>query len=340
MIMKRINRVLAAIFVTTIFILNFGCNKDNPNKLNLSGRVNNIESGKVYLKRYDNKSFFTIDSTDIVNGSFKFNTEVTLPEIYGLSLNGSDDDPFNTFLIFLDNNPITVQLDTLEEFAKTVVKGSAEHDLYLKIRSERDKTVNEFIGEHPSSIAALYVFYRYHSFRLTPEEIKEGIALLDPKLQNSKYVATLNELAKTLGNVEIGQKAPDFSGYNSDGESIDFTSYIGEGYLLLDFWASWCAPCRKENPNLVNAYEKYRDKKFEIVGVSLDNSESPWLKAIEKDGLQWPQLIDKDAWEGNGVVNYGVRLIPANFLIDQNGIIVAKNIKGEELNKLLDELLK
>lgn len=336
--MKLRSKTVIGLVITALITLTIGCT-EKSNKLNLSGTVSNTSSDKVYLKRYENKSFFTIDSTDIVNGSFRFNTETALPEIYGLSLDRSDDDPFNTFLVILDNNTISVQLDTTNNFDNTVVKGSVEHDLFLQLRAQRDRPINDIVKDHPSSIAALYIFYRYHSFRLTPEEINENIALLDPKFQDSEYVTTLINLAETLGKVEIGQKAPDFLALNSQGESENFSSYIGKGYLLLDFWASWCAPCRKENPNLVKAYEKYKEKNFEIVGVSLDSSEASWLKAVENDSLTWPQLIDKEAWAGNGVVNYGVRLIPSNFLIDENGVIVAKNIKGEDLHNTLNELL-
>lgn len=335
--MKSITHIIVVLSVILTFTA--GCN-NNPNKLDLSGTVKGVSTGKVYLKRYDNKSFFTIDSTSITNGSFKFRTETALPEIYGLSLSGSDEDPFNSFLIFLDNKPITVELDTTAQFKHTVVEGSAEHDLFKELMSRRGTPINEIIEEHPSSIAALYVFYRYHSFRLSPDEIKKNIALLDPALQNSTYVTVLNDLAETMGKVSIGQKAPDFVAYNAEGDGLQLSEFLGDGYLLLDFWASWCAPCRKENPHLVKVYDKYKTKQFEIVGVSLDNAVTPWINAIEKDGLTWPQLIDQDAWAGNGAENYGVRLIPANFLIDENGIIVAQNLKGEELEKTLEDLLQ
>lgn len=324
------------ILVSTILLV--GCGK-NENKLDLSGTTKNISSGKIYLQRYENKSFFTIDSTEIVEGKFKFTSDIKLPEIYGLSLDGSGENPFNSFIIFLDNNPITVELDTIHEFENTVVKGSKEHDLFLKFKEQRKTPISQIIKENPSSLAALYLFYRYYSFRLSPEEIKESIQLLDPSLKNTDYVNVLSDLANTLDKVSIGQKAPDFEAKDVKGESIKFSSYLGKGYVLVDFWASWCAPCRKENPNLVRAYEKYKPKNFEIIGVSLDNKTKPWEKAISKDGLSWPQLIDEDAWAGEGVKNYGVRLIPANFLIDKDGVIVARNLKGDDLERVLSELI-
>jgi peroxiredoxin len=253
-------------------------------------------------------------------------------------LSGSDEDPFTSFLVFLDENPITINFDPDNKFRNTVVTGSKEHDLFLELSSQKEKKIGEIIREYPSSIAALYLLYRYHSFRLTSEEIKANIALLDVSLQHTEYVKVLRELAETLDRVAIGEKAPDFSASKADGDSIRFSTLLGKGYVLVDFWASWCAPCRKENPYLVKAYETYHSKGFEIVGVSLDNTNEPWLNAIANDGLTWTQLIDHKAWAGEGVTNYAVRLIPANFLIDNKGTIIAKNLKGEELIKKLDEI--
>lgn len=333
------NKKIVFITVAILTILTMSCSKD-PNRLDLSGTVNDKLSGKIYLQRYENKSFFTIDSADIKNGKFKFETKVKLPEIYGLSLDGSGVNPFSSFILFLDNNPTTVVFDTTDNFKNTVVEGSKEHDLFLDIRKRRDTDISEIIKEHPSSIAALYVLYRYYSFRLSPAEIKANIDLLDPALKNTAYVKVLEELANTLDKVAVGQKAPDFEATDREGNPVKFSDYLGKGYVLIDFWASWCAPCRKENPNLVKAYEIYKEKGFEIVGISLDNKTTPWLGAIEQDGLTWPQLIDEKAWAGQGVKDYGVRLIPANFLIDKDGIIVAKNLKGENLQETLANLIK
>ena len=110
--------------------------------------------------------------------------------------------------------------------------------------------------------------------------------------------------------------------------------------MLIDFWASWCGPCRAENPNVKKAYEKFRGKNFEILAVSLDNKKDAWLKAIADDGLPWLHVSDLKGWKNEVAVQYNVQAVPQNWLVDPNGVIIAKNMRGEELEKKLEELVK
>jgi peroxiredoxin len=140
-------------------------------------------------------------------------------------------------------------------------------------------------------------------------------------------------------NVDYGTVAPEVSMPDVNGSTVTLSSLKGK-YVLLDFWASWCGPCRGENPNVVAAYQRFKDKNFTILGVSLDNNKEQWQKAIAADGLTWTQVSDLKGWSSAAAATYAVQSIPANFLIDPNGKIIARNLRGSQLEDKLQEVLK
>lgn len=326
-----------SLFVMIIALIAVSCTQKQEESVLLSGRVEGVESGIVYLQKFRNKTFDVIDSSEIVNGEFSFSKDVELPEIYGLSLDSTK----GSFLLFLDENKANVVLDSANYYRNTTVEGSELHNLYVDYKSQRNVEIDSFIRQHPSSLVSAYALYRDYSYRLTPEQIRSNIDLLDPSLRNTPYVETLEELIPTLEEVAVGNKAPNFTATDTEGNSVELADHIGKSkYVFLDFWASWCGPCRRENPNIVRAYEEYKDKGFDIFAVSLDHSKVGWLAAIEKDKLTWTNVTDLKHWDSEPAKLYGVRAIPSNFLIDENGVIVAKNLKGEDLHSTLNDLLK
>ncbi|MRG48564.1 redoxin domain-containing protein [Chitinophaga sp. SYP-B3965] len=303
----------------------------------ITGTVKDVNTGKVYLQRFANKMFFTIDSSKIENGKFHFKKKLPVPELYGLTLNSAGSNPL---FVFIEDKPIEVELDSVAYYSKSVVKGSAAQDLFTTYRNSRNVKVDEFIKANPSSIVSAYVLYRDFSYRLTPDEIDNNVKLLSPSLQNTQYVNVLRELSPTLRKVGVGEKAPDFTLADTNGKPVKFSSHLGGKYVLLDFWAGWCGPCRRENPNLVRTYEKYKDKGFDIFAVSLDNKKEQWIKAIADDKLTWTHVSDIKFWDSAPAKLYGVRAIPSNVLIGPDGKIVARNLRGKQLEETLATLLK
>ncbi|CAL1520090.1 TlpA disulfide reductase family protein [Chitinophaga sp. MM2321] len=201
------------------------------------------------------------------------------------------------------------------------------------------KTGTGFIKEHPKSIASIWLMMNELRSRVEPEEFQRLFASLDKSVQESPYGESVTAYIKSLKANAVDIPADDFSQHNEKGEPVKLSSFRGK-YVLVDFWASWCGPCRQENPNVVKAYNKFKDKNFTILGVSLDNDRDRWLRAVKQDGLAWTQVSDLQGWGNEVAVQYGIQSIPANLLIDPDGKIIARNLRGAQLEEKLQELLK
>ncbi len=171
------------------------------------------------------------------------------------------------------------------------------------------------------------------------EEVEKVFQQLPERFRNSPTGRGIPVLVASQTRAQTGKPVIEFSMASPDGTKRSVTEFKGK-YLLLDFWASWCGPCREENPNLVETYSRYQAKGFEILGVSLDAlaQKEAWLKAIGQDKLTWPQVSDLKGWDNEAAKLYGVRSIPANFLIDPSGKIIARDLRGEELNAKLESI--
>lgn len=208
-----------------------------------------------------------------------------------------------------------------------------------KAIEEQEKAINkQFITSNPDSYISLNALqsYAYSADYIDIAPLYEG---LSTNIKASTGGKAFAEILPKLKAVALGAVAPEFAEADTAGKMVSLSSFRGK-YVLIDFWASWCGPCRHENPNVVKAFNQYKDKNFTVLGVSLDrpNAKQAWLAAIKKDGLNWTQVSDLQFWKSKTADMYGVRAIPQNFLINPDGKIIGKNLRGEDLNEKLAEI--
>ena len=206
-------------------------------------------------------------------------------------------------------------------------------------KAQADKLV-DYIKAHSKSKAAPYIFAQLiqPKTRDNHKLWKKVIAMMDTSLHSNPKIVQTSERIKLLESLSEGQIAPEFSQNDKDGKPVKLSSFRGKP-LLIDFWASWCGPCRRANPKVVATYKKYKDQGFQVLGVSLDENKEKWLQAVEKDGLVWTHVSDLKGWGNEAAKLYGVQSIPHTVLIDAEGRIAGKNLHGEELEKKIEELL-
>jgi peroxiredoxin len=199
----------------------------------------------------------------------------------------------------------------------------------------------KFMAENPDSWLSLYQLRSMSSYAPDIREIEPVFNKFSDRLKNSKSGKEFAQSIDKMRSTAIGAVAPNFTQNDPNGKPVSLTDFRGK-YVLVDFWASWCGPCRMENPHVVKTYNEFKDKNFTVLGVSLDreNGREDWLKAIEKDQLTWTQVSDLKFWKNEAAVLYNVRGIPDNFLIDPKGVIVGRALRGDALHQKLAEILK
>jgi peroxiredoxin len=343
------------------------------NTFTISGTVPGTNHVWAYLNYLpDNNPASRTDSALVSNNSFKITGHIISPTIALLYI----DSPRFQVLFMFEPGVTEIAADILKPGA-TVIKGGPANKLlnqyqlgadnfnkyrqllsdsisgpnapkdslihtqlmdryYTSLSAEEDYA-SEFIKEHPDSYASAWILYSKFSGE---DNINKGIALfklLSPAVQKSKYTRLMLERAELFRQSNTGKPAPDFAQPDTLGKPIYLHDFKGR-YVLVDFWASWCGPCRRENPGLVKAYKQFHEKGFDILSVSLDEKKGPWLKAIGHDQLNWTHVSDLKGWDNTALQLYGVTMLPTNFLVNKEGTIVAKNLFGDGLKDKLQEI--
>jgi peroxiredoxin len=206
--------------------------------------------------------------------------------------------------------------------------------------SQTAKALFEFSDENRDNLAGFYGFLFLYSIDPTSyeKEIIEYGEEAKNRFANNHYVQSFSEHIRQLKPLSIGQQAPDFESLTPDGKTVKLSDFKGK-YVLIDFWASWCAPCREENPNIVAQYHAFKDKGFTVLGVSLDKTQAAWVNAIKADKLDWTQVSDLKQWDSEAGRLYNITAIPASFLVSPDGEIIGKNLRGPALKEFLEKTL-
>jgi peroxiredoxin len=199
--------------------------------------------------------------------------------------------------------------------------------------------LKNFVASHPDSYVAFNLVVQDAIVVEKPKEVGELFGMLSSRFRSSEEGKVIGERIALAAKFSIGAPAINFSQMDDKGKLVSLSDFKGK-YVLIDFWASWCGPCRIEYPFLRKAYSRFKDKNFEIIGVSLDDSKTLWLNAIKSNNFDWIELSDLKGKKNDVAVSYGVAAIPQSFLLDPDGKIIAKNLRGEQLELKLQELIK
>ena len=231
--------------------------------------------------------------------------------------------------------------EEIQLIRNSVIDGISDiiNDQNEKLVGEEGYNIDSLVAAHPASPVSAYLFMRNFATRMDYDGVKAIRDKFDASLDTTVYVKQIDDLLGRLVNLRVGATAPDFTLNDPDGKPVSLSSLRGK-YVLVDFWASWCPDCRKENPNILAAYKKYQNKNFTVLGVSLDRKKEPWVAAIEKDGLTWTHVSDLQGWDTPVADLYVIKWIPKNYLIDPEGVILASGLEGEALDTKLAEVLK
>jgi thiol-disulfide isomerase/thioredoxin len=325
-----------------ISLITYSSIGQNNSKFSISGKTKGLSNGTILLLQNPLSNKF-IDSVKVTNNTFIFKTQLTdFPTKLILWRDGS-----TAKTIWVENKNMSFDSSN-SNFENAIINGSITDSLFTDLKNKQKELKSyeemvsyelEFIKNNPNSMLSA------HNLSIMAkvfghEESEKLFNKFSVKNKQSEYGKIISDyLALNIKKTpQIGEKYVDFSMINQNGIQKKLSELEGK-YVLVEFWASWCLPCREENPELIKVYNKYKESDFEIFAVSLDENKENWIKAISKDNLNWKHVSDLKGTNNKASLIYAVDGIPDNILIDKNGVIIARNLRSEKLDNLLSELI-
>lgn len=355
--------------IPVLLVLFAACSTPPSDGYILNGKINGKTPAKIFLQEYYDGKMLTIDSSEFINGEFHFEGTVDFPQRFFLKV--GDKKPMQ---FFIENSEITIT-GNIDSLRNLNFEGSTIHDKFMqfnklagafdnklnkvhkKFKKEHNKElskilenkldsifeaktnfIKEYIKTNGNCVLAPFLINQNLIYTIELDELEELTNSISPDLKDSKYTQKLIKRISLLRTLQPGNPAPLFTQNDTKDNPVNLSDFKGK-YLLIDFWASWCGPCRRANPTIVETYNKYKNKNFTILGISLDGDKSKWLGAIEKDNLTWTHVSTLEGWANPVSKQYGVASIPHAILIDPEGNIVKRGIHAEDLDELLSGLL-
>jgi thiol-disulfide isomerase/thioredoxin len=372
--------IKSIIYTLFIAVALTSCNTSKDSAYHVTGEAPNVYNGiRVYLQELDAASkAVIIDTAIVMDEKFAFDNPVELgyPELRFITMDGTD----TNFLFIQDSEKVHITTNKDSLWASKV-KGSEQNiqlaafkvaqmkqraqaqefmakrnelnqqgnadaaqavtDKWLASEKELREMATTIIKKNPDNIISSVLLGELVNMKFMDEKsAMEYYTVFSDKLKEAPLTKQMGAYLTKFTATEIGEKAPEFEALTPEGKPLKLSETLGK-VTLIDFWASWCGPCRQENPNVVAAYQKYHDKGFNIISVSMDRpgADAAWKAAIEKDKMTWFHVSRLQYWDDPIAKMYNVTGIPATFLLDKDGVIIAKNLRGKDLHDKLAELL-